>query len=92
MNITVNYTTQLRLALERSSDVFELAPDATVQDLFDHISELHGDTFDKLARSGSGQLNPSLLICIGDQCIGQECSVKLEPGSEITLLSPVSGG
>jgi len=92
VNVRVIYTTQLKQALDRSSDDFELSPSATVCDLFDSISEIHGENFDKLARDGKGELSSSLLLCVGDQCIGRDFSRKLNAGDELTLLSPVSGG
>jgi len=92
MKVKVIYTTQLKIALDRASDDIELAAPATVGDLFDRISDLRGETFDKLARAADSELSPALLICIGDQCIGRDFSAKLHAGDELTLLSPVSGG
>ncbi len=92
MNVRVHYTAQLRTALNRTGDELELPSAATVGDLFDSISQLHGEPFDNLAKCDNGQLHPSLLVCIGDQCIGQDFAVELQTGDEVTLLSPVSGG
>lgn len=92
MKVRVLYTTQLKHALDRASEEVDLPGPLTVGQLLRHLSELHGEPFDKLVLARQGELCYSILICVGSESIGRDISTKLQDGDELTLLSPVSGG
>lgn len=92
MIVRVLYTTQLKHALQRASDEVDLAKPLTVGQLLQHLSQLHGEPFNKLVLASPGELNPSMLVCVGNECLGRDLSANLNEGDEVTLLSPVSGG
>ena len=92
MIVRVLYTTQLKHTLGRGSDEVELPGPMTVGHVLEHLSQLHGEPFDHLVFAGQGKLTPSILICVGTECLGRDLSAQLNEGDELTLLSPVSGG
>ena len=92
MKVNVVYTTQLKTALGLASEIVEIVAPLTVGQLIQHLSQRHGESFNKLALAENGQLNPSILICVGNECLGSDLSAQIEDAEEITLLSPVSGG
>ena len=92
MKIHVRYTTQLRMALARSQDEVDLTELSSARGLLEKLSQRHGKPFDDLVFQGSGELNPSILVCVGDKHIGNDPSYSLQDGDQVTLLSIISGG
>lgn len=92
MKIEVFYTTQLKHALGCSSNEVDVPSPLTVGQLLEHLSQLHGELFNKLVFASQGELSSSILVCVGNKCLGRDLSTTLNEGDEVTLLSPVSGG
>ncbi len=92
MKIQVQYTTQLRMILERTEDEVELAELSSTSGLLAELSQRHGRPFDDLVFRGPGQLSPSILLCVGNKHIGNDLSYALKDGDQVTLLSVISGG
>ncbi|MCA9258630.1 MAG: MoaD/ThiS family protein, partial [Planctomycetales bacterium] len=65
---------------------------STVEDLLQTLARRHPSEFDAHVWRAPGQLLPSLMVCVGDQSIGNDLSRSLADGDEILLVSPVSGG
>ena len=92
MKIHVRYTTQLRMVLDRSEDEVDLAQPSSTGALLKKLSRRYGKPFDDLVFQGPGELNPSILVCVGDKHIGSDRSYALQDGDQVTLLSVISGG
>jgi molybdopterin converting factor small subunit len=92
MKIHVQYTTQLRMALDRAEEEVELAPPGSTARLLEKLSQRHGKPFDDLVFQTPGELNRSILVCVGDKHIGNDLSYVLQDGDQVTLLSVISGG
>ena len=92
MNITLNYTTQVKAALGIATDSVEVESGCTVGQLLSAVAEKHGDTFRELVLTADGQLLPSIVLCLGDAQVDFAASNALAEGDEITILSAISGG
>ena len=92
MALTVQYTAQLKAVLGRAEETLEVSGDITGRQFLDLLSEKHGDDFRSYAMNDDGQLNPSLIVCLGDQQIDLSDETDLPDGSVVTLLSAISGG
>ncbi len=92
MRVVLIYTTQLKEALGRGREEVELSEPQTVGQLLTHMSGVHGQAFDEFIWKAPGEIRSSILLCLGDECIGRDLSTPLSDGDEVTLLSPVSGG
>lgn len=92
MKIHVQYTTQLRMALDRGEDEVDLARPCSAGGLLEKLSQRYGKPFDDLIFRGPGEWNPSILVCVGDKHIGNDPSYALQDGDQVTLLSVISGG
>ncbi len=90
--IHVQFTTQLRMALDRSEDEVELVEPYSTLGLLENLSQRYGKSFDNLVFHGPGQLTPAILVCVGNKHIGNDPSYTLQDGDQVTLLSVISGG
>lgn len=89
MNVTVNFTTQLKAAIGSAEQVVTLSEGATVEHAIKSLAEQHAEHFSKLVLS-DGRLMPSILLSLNDQQVDAEA--KLNDGDVLTLLSAISGG
>ena len=64
----------------------------TVGELLSHLVELHGTEFEKRLFESPGVLRPGILLCVGDAHVGDDLSLRLSDGNEVTLLMAISGG
>ena len=92
MMITVYFTSQLKMAVGKSSESFELEDGATMNGLLDRLADKHGEAFRKLVFDAEGRLQPSLLLCRGDDQVERDDDVPLADGDSVTLLAAISGG
>jgi molybdopterin synthase catalytic subunit len=81
MQVRILFFGMLKDLAERSSDCLSLRDDATLGDVLQHYAE-------RIPRLRA--LVPSIALSINQQYAGPES--KLQPGDEIALLPPVSGG
>lgn len=89
MEVSVIYTTQLKAALGRSSDVVELQDGANVLDAIRKLAANEAGTFDRFVLADGGPL-PSVLVSVNEQQV--DFATKLSDGDQLTLLSAISGG
>lgn len=92
MQITVNYTTQLKAALGKPAEELDFDHPATVGDVLDRLRELHGEALQGLLYDAAGKLLPSVLVCVGDEQVSADRGGELCERDTITLLSAISGG
>ena len=89
MNVTVNFTTQLKAAIGSAEQVITLSEGATAEQAIKSLAEQHSEHFSKFVLS-NGQLMPSILLALNDQQV--DADAKLKDGDVLTLLSAISGG
>ena len=92
MSISIKYMSQLKALLGQGTDQIETQSACTWRELAEQLVQRHGEPLRKLLYSNEGELNPSLLVCIGDEQIRPTAAHPIQPGQTVTLLSPISGG
>ena len=92
MKVQVIYTTLLQHAVGLASEEVEVPNSLTVGQLLEILSQTHGEPFNKLVLARQGELSGSILICVGNECLGRDLATTLTDGDEVTFLSAVSGG
>jgi molybdopterin converting factor small subunit len=92
VKILVQYTTQLKAALSRSSDELELPPPVNIAGVISSLREIHGDALLDLLYDERGELLPSVLVSVDDEQVAANDTSELRDGTCITLLSAISGG
>ena len=91
MQVTVEFSAQLRVAAGASAEEIELAEGATLGDLVQRLGDVHGEPLRHLLMDDAGQLHPWLIAdCNGAMRNGS--TESLRDGDRIRLLSPISGG
>ncbi len=92
MIIRIHYTTQLRMALGIDSEDFEAPRDSTLLELLQRLRQQHPEALEKYVLNARDELQPSVLLCVGDRHVGNDLSGPLQEGEEVTILSVISGG
>jgi molybdopterin converting factor small subunit len=90
MQVTVHYLAQLRRAAGCALERLDVAPGATVGDLFRQVAGDRGELFQTLLLSEDSRPHPSLLVFVGEQAAA--VSHVLCDGDEVTILTPMAGG
>lgn len=89
MNVTVNFTTQLKAAIGTAEQDITLNEGSTVGDAIKSLAEQHAEPFSRFVLS-DGQLMPSIMLSLNDRQVDQQAI--LSHGDVLTLLSAISGG
>lgn len=83
--ITIHYFASIREALECESETMELASHiSTVEQLIDHLIDLHGELWEKTLKDAS------VLIAVNQTILQKSASIT--PTDEIAFFPPVTGG
>ena len=90
MQVSVEYTAQIKRAAGRSSDSVDLDDGATVQTLIESLATSADDAFKRSLVTSDGRVQPTLLVFVRD--VQVRANDALQDGDVITLLSPISGG
>lgn len=91
MQITVEYSAQLRVAAGRSAETVELPAGASLRELLRQLGEQHGERLATLLVNPDGDMHPWLMAdCNGAML--KDAQSALEDGARVRLLSPISGG
>ena len=91
MHVSVQYTTQLRTALNLDQETIELPLESSVRDLLDQLAASHQGTFAEFVIDDGG-LRPNIIVTVGDQQVIDIEQHPLKPGDVVTILSAISGG
>jgi molybdopterin converting factor small subunit len=94
MRLLVQYTAQLRTAVEKAEEEIELIGRCSVAELLGRIaSRLHAEAVRHLL-TPSGGLQPSLLVVLNSEVVPNRDadSVLVKPGDVLTLMPPIAGG
>ena len=92
MQVTVEFTAQIRRAAGVSQEQVEVLDGSTVADLIIQIANQHGDDLKRLLVTDNGSPQPTLLAFVRDQQVRWAEPDVLQPADVVTLLSPISGG
>lgn len=92
MRIRLNYMSQLKTALGRTSDTAELPDGATVRALVERLVEQNRPELSELLCEPCGALRRSLVVCVGGRQVPLDHPAPLADGDEVLLLTPISGG
>ena len=92
MQVTVEYTAQIKRAAGVASETIECDSPCFVTDLVSRIAESHGDPLRALLLDADGKLQRSILVFVGDEQARLDEPVQLNDRDVVTLLSPISGG
>lgn len=92
MKVTVEYAAQVKRAAGVASEIVELPPGATLQQLVQTVVSLRGDQLAGVLLADDGGLHPSILVFVGDEQVRGEAARPLREGDTVSFLSPISGG
>jgi len=94
MKVRVEYKGQLRTALDRSEDAFDLPAEADVAALFRALVQHVGPVGAPHLVAASGQPASGLLVVVNGAAVpaAQAQTMRLQPGDVVTLLPPIAGG
>ena len=92
MQVTVEYTAQVKRAAGVAVESVTLAEPCTVQELVANVAKMHGEGLARLLFASDGVLHPSILLFVGDRQVRWDMAVELQEGDVVTILSPISGG
>jgi len=84
MKILVEYHAQARAAVGSGRESIELGDGATVRQLLDRLTALHGDAMRAMLSTS--------LIFVGDEQVKKDGRVDLSDGDVVSVISPISGG
>ena len=90
MQVSVEYTAQIKRAAGRSKDSIELADGATVQSLIESLAGAADEGLKRSLVTSDGRVQPTLLVFVRDEQV--RAGDSLHDGDVVTLLSPISGG
>ena len=94
MRLLVQYTAQLRAALERAEEEIELSDRSSVADLLARIASRWSAEATRHVLTPAGGLQPSLVVVLNSEVVptGEAHSVLVNSGDVVTLLPPIAGG
>jgi molybdopterin converting factor small subunit len=92
MQIEVHYATQVKRAAGVRSETVTVPDGCTVQALVRQVAEQHGEGLRKLLLKTSGDVQPGLLLFLGEAQVAAGEDPPLTDGATLTIMSPISGG
>jgi len=91
VNITVEYTAQLKARTGCADEVFEVESSCDLPTLFNAITLRHGDPVREILLDGRGK-RVSVLCFLDDEQVDWNELPQLVDGAKVTIMSPISGG
>lgn len=92
MKITVEYSAQLKRIAGTGSQVVEVDSDGSIRTVIEKVAGEHGDDFRGFTLNGTGDLQPTILLCVNDEQVSWASPPPLNDGDVVSLLSPIAGG
>jgi MoaD family protein len=91
MKITVKYMAQVKQAAGAASEEIDLARSSiTVGELLGRLAEQHGEPLRRLLLEADGQVQPALLVFVGEEQADTQTGLK--DGDVVAVLTPMAGG
>ena len=91
MQVTVEYTAQIKRAAGTSSEQYTLNDETLPKSLLSVIVARHED-LTRFLITESGDAQPTLLLFINEKQTRWDSDTTLTDGAKVTLMSPISGG
>lgn len=91
MQIHIRYMAQLKQAAGTGSESIDFTSGSTVQELLTQLTKVHPD-LQRMLFNDEQQIQPTILVFLGDDQVDNPQSTSLSEGDTITLLSPIAGG
>lgn len=91
MQVTVEYTAQIKRAAGTGREEFTIDEGTVPQTLLSEIVRQHDD-LKQLLVTDSGAPQPTLLLFVNEQQTRWDSDAALNDGANVTLMSPISGG
>jgi molybdopterin converting factor small subunit len=91
MQVTVEYTAQIKRAAGIGSEEYTLDAGAESSTLLSQIVNRH-EQLTRFLITEAGEPQPTLLLFIDEQQTRWDANTKLSDGAKITLMTPISGG
>jgi molybdopterin converting factor small subunit len=94
MRLRVQYTAQLRTAVGRSEEEFELPEGSSLAELLVHVASVLCREAAGYVITASGEPQPTLLVAVNNGAISarQARDVPVSSGDVVMLLPPIAGG
>ncbi|MEK6236922.1 MAG: MoaD/ThiS family protein [Planctomycetales bacterium] len=92
MNVTVKYMSQLKAAVGVGQEQLPLDAPCSIQELLNQLLDRHGDSLRRALCDGAGNIQKTILVCVGDRQVPLDDPELVGDGDEVTLLTPISGG
>ena len=92
MKITLRYTSQLATAAGISEEIHEVPDGVGLLELLGNLSREKGTEFSKFVVNDDGNPVATLVVAVNGTQVDLSKEVSLEAGSEVILITPMSGG
>jgi molybdopterin converting factor small subunit len=94
MRLLVQYTAQLRTALEKAEEEIEIHDRSSVADLLVRMAANWHAEATRHVLTPAGVLQPSLLVVLNSEVVpaAEAGRVQVKPGDVVTLMPPIAGG
>lgn len=92
MEIEVHYATQVKRVAGIRSETVTVPDGCGVHALVRQVAEQHGEGLQKLLLNEAGDVQPGLLLFLGDAQVAAGEDPPLADGAALTIMSPISGG
>ena len=92
MNATFRYTSQLATAAGTSVESMVVEESSDLLGMLRDLSAKHGPDFSKFVVDADGNAVSSLVVAVNGIQVSLEEPVRVESGTEVMLITPMSGG
>jgi molybdopterin converting factor small subunit len=92
MQVTVEYTAQIKRAAGLARETLDISDGATLTQLITQIAADRSEALQRMLVTGEGVPQPTLLVFVRDEQMRLDDSTPLADGDVVTFLSPISGG
>lgn len=92
MQIEIHFATQVKRAAGVRSETVTVPEGCTVHALVRQTADRHGDELRRLLLNDAGEVQPGLLLFLGDAQVTSGDDPVLVDGATLTVMSPISGG
>jgi molybdopterin converting factor small subunit len=92
MQVTVEYTAQIKRAAGLASETLDMADGATLSQLITQLAAGRDEALQRMLVTGDGVPQPTLLVFVRDEQRRLDDATPLADGDVVTFLSPISGG
>jgi sulfur-carrier protein len=92
MQVRMRYLAQLKHAAGVGVEALDVDAPCAIADLLRRLSDKHGDAFRRMVFDTHGNVQPALLIFLGDEQVSTDSVQHFQDGSEVTVLAPMAGG